>query len=74
MPPNESNDDSIFDDDLDFDTKPNGDWDFPFMEYTWSTVLKRSDDFYRSTPKNFFNQIEIHNKLNGVKPQKVEYI
>lgn len=74
MPTSDSNEDSIFDDDLDFIDDTKSDWDFYFMEYTWATILKRSDDFYKSTPKNFFCQVEIHNKLTGVQQENIECI
>ncbi|MDB2049344.1 hypothetical protein [Clostridium perfringens] len=52
------------------------DWDFDFMSYLWSSVLKRSDDFFKSTPKYFFKQIDNHKKFNNIKDEKenVEYI
>lgn len=39
------------------------DWDFSEFEYTWYSVLKRSDNFYSITPKMYFDYIKIHNKL-----------
>lgn len=41
-------------------------WDFDYMEYLWNTVLKRND-FWNTTPKNFFSQMDIHYKLHGEK-------
>ena len=43
------------------------DWDFDEMEYMWYTILKRSDDFYKITPKDFFKQMEIYEKINSNK-------
>lgn len=74
MPPSNSNDDSIFDDDLDFETKSNDDWDFPFMEYTWATILKRTDDFYKITPKTFFQQMEVYKRINNIETDNVVYL
>lgn len=50
------------------------DWDFSYMEYLWYSVLKRSDDFYSTTPKTFFSQMDIHKKMNSVKEENVKYI
>ena len=47
------------------------DWDFPYMEYLWMSTLKR-DNFWEATPKNFFEQIEIHRLLNAPKQEDVE--
>ncbi|MDB8553916.1 hypothetical protein [Turicibacter sanguinis] len=47
------------------------DWDFSYMEYVWMSGLKR-DHFWETTPKNFFEQIEIHRKLNTPKQEDVE--
>lgn len=41
-------------------------WEFDYMEYLWNTVLKRND-FWNTTPKNFFSQMDIHYKLHGEK-------
>lgn len=38
-------------------------WEYDYMEYIWSTLLKRND-FWNTTPKNFFEQIKIHEKIN----------
>lgn len=40
------------------------DWDIAEMEYIWSTAIKRQD-FWRTTPKNFFAQMDIHIKFNS---------
>lgn len=45
------------------------DWDISTMEYLWTTVLKRND-FWRTTPKNYFEQVDIHSKLNNPKKNK----
>lgn len=39
------------------------DWDIDEMEYIWSTTIKRQD-FWSTTPKNFFKQMDIHIKFN----------
>lgn len=46
----------------------NSEWDFEYMEYLWSTILKR-DYFWNTTPKNFFSQLDIHQKLHGSKKE-----
>lgn len=53
-------DDSIFEDDEEeFDMAE--DWDIKEFQYLWETVLKRND-FYKITPKIFFEQLEVHSK------------
>lgn len=42
------------------------DWEFEWMEYMWTTTLKRSD-FWNTTPRNFFGQMDIYKKINNVK-------
>ena len=42
------------------------DWEFDWMEYMWTTTLKRID-FWNTTPKNFFGQMDIYKKINNVK-------
>lgn len=46
----------------------NSAWDFDYMEYLWSTVLKRND-FWNTTPRNFFSQLDIHQKLYSSKKE-----
>lgn len=43
------------------------DWDFDDMEYMWYSMLKRTDDFYKITPKNFFKQMDIYKEVNTPK-------
>ncbi|MGL5749879.1 MAG: hypothetical protein ACRCXT_05080, partial [Paraclostridium sp.] len=50
------------------------DWDFDYMEYIWYSILKRQDDFYRVTPKNFFKQMDIWKSMNNVKEDNVSYL
>lgn len=50
------------------------DWNFSYMEYLWYSVLKRSDDFYSTTPKTFFSQMDIHKKMNNIKEENIKYI
>lgn len=51
---------SIFDDEEEeFDLA--SDWDLADFQYLWETVLKRTD-FYKITPKMFFDQLDIHSK------------
>lgn len=56
---------SEFDDSEDIYISKKDGWDFANMEYLWYTILKRSDDFYKSTPKNFFLQMEQFNKAHS---------
>lgn len=58
----------------DMPTKKNDDeWDIPWMQYIWETVLKRGD-FYEITPKMFHEQFEIHKKLNNISEKKTEVL
>ncbi|WP_286315885.1 hypothetical protein [Romboutsia ilealis] len=50
------------------------DWDFDYMEYLWYSILKRTDDFYKITPKTFFKQMDIWKKMNNVKEENVKYM
>lgn len=43
------------------------DWNFDEMEYMWYTILKRNDDFYKISPKEFFSQMDIYKKINNIK-------
>ena len=56
------------------DIEEKEDWDFPYMEYLWYSVLKRTDDFYSITPKNFFSQMDIYKKMNNIKTENVKYL
>ncbi|EOU1904110.1 hypothetical protein [Clostridium perfringens] len=47
----------------------NTEWELDYMEYLWSTVLKRND-FWNVTPKNFFEQMDIHKKVNSSGKEK----
>lgn len=70
LPKSEESDDE-FEDIPDSFTDDDKDWDFSYMEYIWMSVLKR-DNFWGTTPRNFFEQIEIHRSLNGAKQEDVE--
>lgn len=70
LPKNEESEDE-FEDIPDNFTDEDKDWDFSYMEYLWMSALKR-DHFWETTPKNFFEQIEIHRKLNAPKQEDVE--
>ena len=41
------------------------------MEFFWTTKLKRND-FWSITPKNYFEQIEIYERVNGSNKEKEE--
>lgn len=75
MPKKDYSDENL-DDEFEDDEDEIEDWDFDYMSYLWYSVLKRSDDFYNITPKNFFKQIEIHKKFNGSdeNQEKIEYV
>lgn len=47
------------------------DWDIAYMEYLWTTTLQR-DNFWETTPKNFFEQVDIYKKMNGIKDEEFE--
>lgn len=49
----------------------NEDWDFGWLEYQWTSVLHRNA-FWTITPKNFMQQLEAHQKYNGIKKESVE--
>ena len=70
LPKNEESDDE-FEDIPDSFTDADKDWDFSYMEYLWMSSLKR-DNFWGTTPKNFFEQIEIHRSLNEPKQEDIE--
>lgn len=50
------------------------DWDFSHMEYLWYSVLKRNDDFYKITPKTFFNQMDTYKKINNIQSEEIDYL
>lgn len=50
------------------------DWDFSHMEYLWHSVLKRNDNFYKVTPKIFFNQMETYKKINNIENEEIDYL
>lgn len=70
MPLNKNNDVDLFEE----EEVNKEDWDFSYMEYLWHSVLKRNDDFYKTTPKTFFEQMDIYKKMNNVKEENVKYI
>ena len=72
MPKNENNEELFeFEDD---EIKEKEDWNFPYMEYLWYSVLKRNDNFYSITPKTFFSQMEIYKSVNNIKEENVDYL
>lgn len=70
LPKNEETEDE-FEDIPDSFADEDKDWDFSHMEYVWMSGLKR-DHFWETTPQNFFEQIEIHRKLNTPKQEDIE--
>lgn len=50
------------------------DWDFSHMEYLWYSVLKRNYDFYKVTPKTFFQQMETYKKMNNIESEDIDYL
>lgn len=62
MPKEEKKEESELEDIPDFSSYD--DWDLTYMEYLWTTILKR-ENFWNITPKNFFEQADIHLKVNG---------
>lgn len=75
MPKNEvENEDDDFEDIPDFNEEEKSDWDFPYMEYMWTTELKKNN-FWEVTPKNYFEQIEIYKKFNSKEDSEdIEYL
>lgn len=72
MPKEEKESESEFEDIPDF--SGHSDWDLTYMEYLWTTILKR-ENFWNITPKNFFEQVDIHLKINSnEKKEKYEEI
>ena len=69
--PKSEESESEFEDIPDEFTDKDKDWDLSYMEYLWMSTLKRSN-FWETTPKNFFEQIEIHRKLNSPQKEDVE--
>lgn len=51
---------SIFEDEEEEDETL--DWDFIHMEYIWTHYLKRTDNMNNVTPKEFFEQLDKHQK------------
>lgn len=47
------------------------DWDFAWLEYQWTSVLKRQG-FWSTTPKNFMQQLEAHQQFHGIKKENIE--
>ena len=48
------------------------DWNYPYMEYVWNTILKRTTNFLYTTPRNLFEQFDIYKKVNGLEEVKEE--
>lgn len=48
------------------------DWNYPYMEYIWNTILKRATNFLYTTPRNLFEQFDIYKKVNGLEEVKEE--
>lgn len=67
--PMDENKEDIFEEEIEQE-----DWDFPYMEYLWYSILKRTDDFYGITPKIFFEQMDIYKKMNNVKEENIKYL
>lgn len=51
-------------------SKIKNDWDIDEMEFQWSSILKRVDDFYCITPIKFFKQIDAYGRFNEVSDKK----
>ena len=71
MPKNKNESNILFEEELD---SLEEDWDFAYMEYMWYSVLKRSDDFFKVTPKTFFEQMDIYKKIKNIENEDVDYI
>ena len=77
MPKNSKKKTNKFEDEFEDEEDIDGikDWEFDWMEYMWTTTLKRND-FWSTTPKNFFEQLNIYKRVNKVEEnsENVEYI
>ncbi|MFR5561934.1 hypothetical protein [uncultured Clostridium sp.] len=67
----EQKEDDEFEEIPNFTEDKSKDWDFPYMEFFWTTKLKRND-FWSITPKHYFEQIEIYERVNGSNKEKEE--
>lgn len=72
MPENKQKSDSLFEEE--FEEEYTEDWDFAHMQYLWYSILKRSDDFYKVTPKVFFEQVEMYKKINNIESENIDYL
>lgn len=61
---------SIFEDD--YLLYEDEEWELDFMEYLWSTVIKRNENLLNITPRNFFEQVNVYKRFNNIKDEKVE--
>lgn len=51
--------------------KDKQDWDIPYYQYIWTTVLNRSEEsFWKLTPRKLFEQIDVHIKYNTPKDKE----
>lgn len=66
----ENGNEPLFEDELELEDDI--DWDFDYMSYLWNVTMKRNDDYRELTPKEFFKQLELFEKMNGGKNEKVE--
>ncbi len=76
MPKSDANsEEDEFEDIPEFKEEEKADWDFPYMEFLWSSKLNKNN-FWEVTPKNYFEQINIYRKLNGEQEETedVEYL
>lgn len=71
----ENKEDDEFEEIPNFAEDKSKDWDFPYMEFFWSTKLKRND-FWTITPKHYFEQIEVYERVNGLNKEneQIEYL
>lgn len=60
-----------FEDIPEFNEEEKRDWDFPYMEFLWTSKLNKNN-FWEVTPKNFFEQVNIYKKLNSDTDEKEE--
>ena len=71
MPQKQEESNTLFEED---EINSSDDWDFSHMEYLWYSVLKRNDDFYKVTPKIFFQQMETYKKINNIQSEDIEFL
>lgn len=71
--PGKQQNESMFSDEEEFELEYNKqqDWDFDYMMFLWHGAMNRNDDFWELTPKQFFKQLEIQEKVNNTQNNEI---